>query len=209
VSESRGILVSLEGVEGAGKSTLADELERRFVERGREVLRRREPGGTSLGEAVRAVVLDPAHGEVSPWSELFLMLAARAQLVQEVVEPALAAGKVVLLDRFADASTAYQGAGRGLGIEQVRELNRIATRGRMPHRTLLLDLDPAEGRRRQLEAPDRMEREALDFHARVRAGYLRLAKDEPDRFVVVDAAQEPAQVVRVAWTALEPLLGAH
>jgi len=196
------LLISLEGVEGAGKSTLADALEQGLRASGHEVIRCREPGGTSLGEAVRAVVLDPAHAPVSPWSELFLMLAARAQLVREVVEPALAAGSYVLCDRFLDASTAYQGSGRQLGAEPVTELNRLATGGRWPDLTLLLDLDPAVGRGRQSHRPDRMEGEALDFHQRVRAGYLELADREPERVVRLDAALPREELAQSAWSAM-------
>lgn len=199
---ARGMLISLEGVEGAGKSTLADGLQERLAEAGAVVRRTREPGGTSLGEAVRAVVLDATHGEVSPWAELFLMLAARAQLVRELVEPALARGEVVLCDRYADASTAYQGAGRELGLEAVQELNRRATGGRFPDLTFLLDLDPREGRARQSHDPDRMEREDLDFHLRVREGYLELARRESERFVVLDARRDPAALLEAAWTVL-------
>jgi dTMP kinase len=201
-TDPRGLLITLEGVEGAGKSTLADALAERLRAAGHSVVRRREPGGTPLGEAIRAAVLDPAHGAghgVSPWAELFLMLAARAQLVHEVVEPALARGETVLLDRFADASTAYQGAGRLLGLEVVRALNRQATEGRSPDLTLLLDLDPASGRARQAHAPDRMERETLDFHRRVREGYLRLAALEPQRFCVLDASRPALSVLDAAW----------
>lgn len=198
----RGLLITLEGVEGAGKSTLADGLGARLRSAGHDVVRRREPGGTSLGEAIRSVVLDPAHAGdrgVSPWAELFLMLAARAQLVHEVIEPALAQGQTVLCDRFLDASTAYQGAGRLLGLETVRALNLQATAGRTPDVTLLLDLEPAAGRSRQAHAPDRMEQETLEFHRRVREGYLRLAAIEPERFAVLDATQPAAAVLDAAW----------
>lgn len=198
----QGLLITLEGVEGAGKSTLADAFAARLGEAGHTVIRRREPGGTSLGEAIRAVVLDPAHAGscgVSPWAELFLMLAARAQLVHEVIEPELARGHIVLCDRFLDASTAYQGAGRLLGVDTVRALNLQATRGRAPHLTLLLDLDPASGRSRQAHAPDRMEQESLEFHQKVRAGYLHLAALEPERFAVLDASQPAPRVLEAAW----------
>lgn len=205
MTEPVGRLITLEGVEGAGKSTLAEKIAERYREAGREVVRAREPGGTGLGEAIRAAVLDPAHGPVSPWSELFLMLAARAQLVQELVEPALAAGRIVLLDRYADASTAYQGGGRRLGIERVRALNRLATGGRMPDRTLLLDLDPEVGRARQGADPDRLEREDLSFHRRVREAYLELASLEPERFVVLDARRPPEELAGQAWKALQAL----
>jgi len=197
-----GLFVTLEGVEGAGKSTLADALEERLRAIGHTVVRLREPGGTSLGEAVRSVVLDPAHGDVCPWAELFLMLAARAQVVHERIEPDLAAGRTVICDRFIDASTAYQGAGRGLGIERVQELNRLATRGRSPDLTLLLDLDPAAGRRRQHDRPDRMEQADLQFHRAVRDGYRSIASAEPRRFVVLDAALPASDVARSAWEAL-------
>jgi dTMP kinase len=196
------MFLSLEGVEGAGKSTLAATLEAGLVACGQTVLRSREPGGTPLGEAVRTTVLDPDLGEVSAWSELFLMLAARAQLVQEVVEPALRRGDFVLCDRFLDASAAYQGAGRGLGIDRVTELNRLATGGLWPDLTLLLDLDPATGRRRQSHRPDRMEGETLDFHRRVREGYLQVARAEPDRFVVLDASRPPEELGAIAWDAM-------
>lgn len=197
-----GFLLTLEGVEGAGKSTLADQLEAWLRATGEEVVRTREPGGSSLGEGVRALVLDPAHGEISPWAELFLMLAARAQLVHELVAPALARGAVVLCDRYMDASVAYQGAGRGLGVEQVRELNRLATLATPPHLTLLLDLDPAAGRARQSHRPDRMEQADAAFHERVREGYLAAAAAEPSRFARLDARLDPARLAREAWAAL-------
>ena len=194
-----GCFISLEGGEGAGKSTLADALEERLHEAGRDVLRTREPGGTHFGEAVRAVVLDPAHPDVSPWAELFLMLAARSQLVYESIRPALAEGRVVLCDRFADASVAYQGVARGLGFEAVRELNRRATGGCMPALTLFLDLDPRTGRARQSGEADRMEREELDFHDRVRDGYRQVAAAEPDRVRTIDASRTATEVLEEAW----------
>jgi len=197
-----GLFLSFEGVEGCGKSTLATRLEQAFTVLGREVLRVREPGATGLGEAVRAVVLDPAHRPVEPWAELFLMLAARAQLVTALVEPALARDAVVLCDRFADASVAYQGHGRGLGADAVCELNARATRGVMPDRTFVLDLDPRAGRARQSGTPDRMEQEEMAFHDRVRAGYLAIAEAEPDRVRVLDASQPADRVAAAAWADL-------
>ena len=203
----RGCFISLEGGEGAGKSTLADGLESRLVECGRTVLRTREPGGTRFGEAVRAVVLDAAHTDVSPWAELFLMLAARAQLVHESVRPALERGEVVLCDRFADASVAYQGVGRGLGFDAVRELNRRATAECMPDLTLFLDLDPRIGRSRQSGEADRMEREEIDFHDRVRDGYRRVAGIEPARVHTLDASGSAAEVLESAWTLVTNVTG--
>lgn len=203
----RGCFISLEGGEGAGKSTLADALEGRLRECGYEVLRTREPGGTTFGEDVRSVVLDPAHPDVSPWAELFLMLAARAQLVHERIRPALGAGQVVLCDRFADASVAYQGVGRDLGFEAVRELNRRATGGCMPDLTLFLDLDPRVGRARQSGEADRMEREVFDFHDRVREGYRRIAEVEPGRVKMLDASRSAAEVLEEAWALVADVTG--
>lgn len=202
-----GYFLSLEGGEGAGKTTLADALEQRLRAAGRTVLRTREPGGTSFGESVRALVLDPAHTGVSSWAELFLMLAARAQLVAECIRPALERGEIVLCDRFADASVAYQGVGRGLGFEAVRELNRRATGGCMPDLTLWLDLDPAAGRRRQTGAADRMEREDLAFHERVREGYRMVAEAEPARVRRLDAGRPAAEVLEAAWPAVADVTG--
>jgi dTMP kinase len=195
----RGWFISLEGGDGAGKSTLADGLQARLEESGCQVFRTREPGGTSFGESVRAVVLDASHTDVSPWAELFLMLAARAQLVHEAIRPALERGDVVLCDRFADASVAYQGVGRGLGFDVVRELNRRATGDCMPDLTLFLDLDPRAGRARQSGEADRMEREQLDFHERVRAGYQQVADAEPERVRRLDASLTASQVLADAW----------
>ena len=203
----RGCFISLEGGEGAGKSTLADGLQSGLVECGRTVLRTREPGGTSFGEAVRAVVLDPAHTDVSAWAELFLMLAARAQLVHESIRPALERGEVVLCDRFADASVAYQGVGRGLGFEAVSDLNLRATVGCMPDLTLFLDLDPRVGRSRQSADPDRMELEEIAFHDRVRAGYQRVAGAEPARVHTIDASRSVAEVLEIAWDLVTDVTG--
>ena len=202
-----GHFISLEGGEGAGKSTLADGLQARLEECGLRVFRTREPGGTRFGESVRAVVLDASHTDVSPWAELFLMLAARAQLVHEAIRPALQRGEVVLCDRFADASVAYQGVGRGLGFEVVRELNRRATGDCVPDLTLFLDLDPEIGRARQSGEADRMEREQLDFHERVRAGYQRVADAEPGRVRRLDASSTPAGVLAEAWDLVRNVTG--
>lgn len=203
----QGCFISLEGGEGVGKSTLADGLHARLAKCGRRVLRTREPGGTGFGEAVRAVVLDPDRTDVSAWAELFLMLAARAQLVHESIRPALARGDVVLCDRFADASVAYQGVGRGLGFDAVRELNVRATSGCMPDLTLFLDLDPRAGRDRQSGDPDRMEREEIAFHDRVRDGYRRVAEAEPARVQTLDAGRSAAEVLETAWALVTNVTG--
>jgi dTMP kinase len=191
-----GILVSLEGGEGAGKSTVLATLQAELAATGREVVCTREPGGTPAGEAIRAVLLDPAM-HVLPETELLLMFAARAQLVRELVEPALARGAAVVCDRFTDASFAYQGGGRGLDMGRIAGLERWAAR-RKPDLTFLLDLGVDAGLARARGRggePDRIERESVEFFERVRATYLARAAAEPARFCLVDAGQPAERVV--------------
>jgi dTMP kinase len=193
-----GRLITLEGGEGAGKSTVLETVRERIAARGIDVVVTREPGGTGLGEAVRAIVLDPAHREVCAESELLLMFAARAQHVREVIAPSLAAGRWVLSDRFTDASYAYQGGGRGQPLERIAELERWTAPIRADL-TLLLDLPVAEGLARagaRGEA-DRIERESGDFFERVRAAYRRRAEADPARFRIIDSSR-PVDVVRDA-----------
>ncbi|WP_108471360.1 dTMP kinase [Rhodanobacter thiooxydans] len=197
---ARGKFISLEGGEGAGKSTLLAGL-REYIERhGIALVQTREPGGTGVGEAVRAIVLDPAQHGLAAETELLLMFASRAQLVREVIEPALAAGQWVLCDRFADASYAYQGGGRGQPAERIAELERWACAGVKPDLTLLLDLPVATGRARAAGRGDvdRIEVEADAFFERVRASYRERAAAEPQRFRVIDASQPPAAVLQAA-----------
>lgn len=205
---TRGRFISLEGGEGAGKSTLLSGLREYFAQHGIELVQTREPGGTPLGEAVRAIVLDPAKRGIEPEAELLLMFAARAQLVRELIEPALAAGRWVLCDRFTDASYAYQGGGRGQPRERIEILERWATEGLKPDLTLLLDLPVETGRARAAgrgEA-DRIESEADAFFERVRSTYRGLARQEPRRFRVIDASQSVDGVLRSAIDAVTPLL---
>ena len=199
----RGALITIEGIDGAGKSTLATALAGRLP-----VTLLREPGGVELSERIRALVKDPAL-MVDPRAEALLYAAARAQLVAERVEPLLADGTHVLLDRFVDSSLAYQGAGRGLGVDEVRAINRFGTGGLAPDRTLLLRIDPAAGRARQSgrgDEPDRLEREDDAFFSAIAAAYDALAAAEPARFVVIDAAQPPDAVLAEAVAALDGLL---
>jgi len=192
-----GRLITVEGLDGAGKTTLIGALSGALHERGREVLVLREPGGVALSERIRAPDKDPALA-VDPHAEALLYAAARAQLVTEQLRPLLADGRWIVLDRFVDSSLAYQGAGRELGIEEVRRLNRFATGGLTPDRTLLLRIDPAVGLARvagRAEDADRLEREAGAFFDRVAAAYDALAAAEPERVVLADAVR-----------ALEPLL---
>jgi dTMP kinase len=205
---SRGRLITIEGLDGAGKSTLALGLNSALGERGIRVELLREPGGVPLSERIRALVMDPAF-TVDPRAEALLYAAARAQLVRERLRPALDAGVMVLLDRFVDSSLAYQGAGRELGIEPIRAINLLATGSLAPDRTLLLRIAPADGRARQdtrAGAPDRLEREDDAFFTRIAAAYDELALAEPERFRVIDADQPPTRVLADALLAIEDLL---
>jgi dTMP kinase len=168
----------------------------------------REPGGVRVSERVRELVKDP-ESRIGPRAEALLYAAARAQLVDEAIEPLLRAGAWVLLDRFVDSSLAYQGAGRGLGIDAVREINNFATGGLTPDRTLLLNVDPALGSSRSRSralTPDRLEREQADFFERIATAYLELARAEPARIRTIDASGSPAEVLSAALAALEDLL---
>jgi len=203
-----GRLVTIEGLDGAGKTTLAAGLVSALAARGVEAVLLREPGGVALSERIRALVKDPAL-RVGGAAEALLYAAARAQLVEERVRPLLDDGSWVLLDRFVDSSLAYQGAARGLGVDRVRELNRFATGGLVPDRTLLLALDPAAGRARLAgrgEEPDRLEAEDATFFARVAAAYGDLAREEPERIRVIDAGVAEPEVLAAALAALEDLL---
>jgi dTMP kinase len=206
----RGKLITLEGGEGAGKSTLLAGLRQHLVEQGVDLVLTREPGGTPLGEAVRAIVLDPALRGMSAETELLLMFASRAQLVRECIEPALTAGRWVLCDRFTDASYAYQGGGRDIPMERIATLEQWATNGLAPDLTLLLDLPVATGRARAAGRgdADRIEAEADGFFERVRAAYRARAAAEPGRFRVIDANQTPAEVLAAAIEATRHLFGA-
>jgi len=188
----RGILITIEGIDGAGKSTLAAALVPALAARGHEALLLREPGGVELAERVRALVKDPAL-PVAPRAEALLYAAARAQLVEELLRPRLQAGGWALLDRFTDSSLAYQGAGRTLAIADVARLSEWATEGLVPDLTVVLDLDPEVGLARAGD-PDRLEAEPLDFHRRVRQGFLDLAAAAPARYAVIDASRDPDEV---------------
>lgn len=184
----RGLLISLEGVEGSGKTTHLLGLKNYLKGKGYKVLALREPGGTSIGEKVRRVLLSQDNQGMFPLTELFLYLASRAQLVEEKIKPALSKGYIVLLDRFSDATFAYQGYGRGVEEETVKSLNNLATQGINPDLTIILDVGVSLGLERARgggEAGDRMEREPLGFHRRVRRGYLALARREPQRIKIV------------------------
>jgi len=193
---SGGLFITLEGGDGVGKSTQAALLEEWLTGRGRTVLRTREPGGTDAGVEIREIVLHH-RGDIAPRAEALLYAADRAHHISTVVRPALARGEVVVQDRYIDSSVAYQGAGRVLDAQQIRDLSLWAAEGLLPDLTILLDLDERTARARldtSRTRYDRLEAERSEFHARVRAAYLALADDEPDRFLVVDAARPVEEI---------------
>lgn len=211
------MFITFEGIEGSGKSTQARLFARRLARAGRRSLLTREPGGTRIGREIRRVLLHPAHRKMVPEVELALYFADRAQHLREVVWPALAEGRVVVSDRFTDSTVAYQGHGRRLSQRLIQSLDRIMTGRFRPRYTVLLDLAPEQGLRRArkrnragglAKSEGRFEREQLEFHRRVRKGYLRMARRERGRFVVVPAAGSPPEVHEVIWRKLARRLGA-
>ena len=196
---SKGFLISLEGPEGAGKTSVLEALIPVLEDRGVEVLTTREPGGVLIGEKIREVILDPSHTEMDPKTELLLYIASRRQHLVEKVLPALAAGKLVIMDRFIDSSVAYQGFGRGLDIDAIDWLNEFATDGLKPDLTLYFDIEVEEGLARIAANSDRevnrLDMEGLDLHRKVRQGYLSLLEKEADRIVKIDASLPLDQVI--------------
>lgn len=190
--EERGLLITFEGPEGSGKTTLITAVADLMGQRGEMPLVIREPGGTDLGERIRNILLDPASEEMCGETELLLMVASRAQLVREKIAPALTAGRIILCDRFADASVAYQGYGRELGENVVHLVNRVALGELQPDLTFLCMLPPEQGQARlQNRATDRLDREVADFHRKVYAGYQMMANSGDVRFQVIDATAAP------------------
>lgn len=203
----RGRFITLEGGEGAGKSSNLEYIRQRLQQAGKDVVFTREPGGTPLGEAIRGLLLDHRQTAMADDTELLLMFAARAQHLAELIRPALERGQWVLCDRFTDATYAYQGSGRGIATERIRLLEQWVQAGLRPDLTFLLDLPVSVGLQRagQRSEPDRFEREQHAFFERVRAGYLELARSEPQRYRVIDASQPLAQV----QTQLDQVLSAY
>jgi dTMP kinase len=186
------IFITFEGPDGSGKTTQAQLLANDLKRQGVDVVLTREPGGTPIGDQIRAVLHDRTNTAMTPCAEFLLYSASRAQLVEQLVRPALTAGRVVISDRFYDSSLAYQGYGRGLDLAALHDITRFATGGLVPHLTLYLDLQPDQGLQRRLLGDgewNRLDQEALAFHRRVRAGYLELAGREPERWRVIDAAR--------------------
>ncbi len=194
-----GFFITLEGIEGAGKTTIAKRLENWFHEQGRPVFRTREPGGTEIGESLRELILN-AERPLSVQAELLLLEAARAQIMDEIILPALEEGKVVILDRHSDSTTAYQGYGRGVEISLIARINRFACQGRAPDLTFLLDVDVHTGLQRAQKVKeranfqDRFETEAVEFMQRIREGFLQIAQQEPQRIAVI-SARENSEIV--------------
>jgi len=193
------MFVTFEGPEGAGKTTLITALATRLRAEGHTVLVTREPGAGEFGTQVRRILLE--SGDVHPRAELFLFLADRSNHVETIVKPALARGEIVLCDRYADSTVVYQGHARGLDIDLLRDLNRVATGGLQPRFTFLLDLPPSVGLSRGTKG-DRMDREPIEFHEKVRAGFLSEAQRDPARWVVVDAEQSPQTIQDVVFAQL-------
>lgn len=203
----KGLFITLEGGDGAGKSTQIDNITRFFEEKGLVVVHTREPGGTQIGEKLRDILLDKNNSEMSPVTEMMIYASSRAQHVREKIVPALERGEIVICDRFVDSSIAYQAYGRGLG-DMVAEVNNHATGGLSPDITFWMDIDPAAGRARASRAGDldRLELEKLDFHYRVYEGYKKIAESEPERVKRIDASETVDKIRDKIYGHLDDLL---
>ena len=206
-STAPGLFVCFEGGDGAGKSTQVRLLTEHLTSRGGDVLVTRQPGGTALGARIRELVLHGDH--VSPRAEALLFAADKAHHVDELIRPALAAGRVVITDRYTDSSIAYQGAGRDLGADEIRDLQHWAVAGLLPDLTIVLDVSPELGRARRGDVHDRLESEADAFHSAVRQGFLDLAALDPDRYLVLDAGLPPEEIHALVVVGLDALLGSR
>ncbi|UCH50698.1 MAG: dTMP kinase [Chloroflexota bacterium] len=201
------LFITFEGSEGCGKSTQARALWRKLSRLSIPAVLTHEPGGTALGNQLRHVLKRGRQDKISPIAELFLFAACRIQLVTEVIRPNLEQGKVVICDRFADSTTAYQGYGRGLDLETVKKINDLATQGTTPHLIIFLDIPTQTGlSRKKSTANDRFEAEDIAFHNKVRAGYLKLAAEEPERWLVIDANLPRARIGKIIWDRVKQLL---
>jgi dTMP kinase len=204
------LFITFEGGEGSGKSVQAKELYRRLSQLAIPALLTHEPGGTSFSKKVGRWLKWGQDTEISPLAELMLFNACRAQLVDEVIQPALKSGKVAISDRYADSTTAYQGYGRELDLAMVKAVNKAATQGLTPDLTILLDMPVEKGlARKQAEKQDRFEQEALAFHQRVRRGYLKLAAEEPERWLVVDGTKPKEAIADIIWQRVNQLLSSR
>lgn len=207
----RGFFITFEGNEGAGKSIQVEILASHLREEGHKVAVTREPGGTRIGEQIRAITHDPKNVDLDAKAEAYLMAAARAQHVREIIAPALENGKIVVSDRFVDSSIAYQGYGRRLGAETIEELNALAVNGALPDVTILLNVNPELGMKRRESSTkehDRLDLQQKEFYERVHEGYLELATKNASRFIVVDASQSIEAVATVVWQSVKGVLPA-
>ncbi|MFC1551770.1 dTMP kinase [Candidatus Latescibacterota bacterium] len=203
----KGYLITFEGIDGSGKSTQANLIHARLNDSGRTAIILREPGGTELGEKIRALLLDNAFSDMTPHTELFLYLAARAQITARVIVPALNRGEDVIMDRYIDSTAAYQGRGRGLGMEEMIGLNRVATGGLVPDMTFVIDCDPEKAMRRLTAEPDRLESEGIAFMKKVREGFLALRDHDVHRIVVCDGNRGVEEIERDIVARLRDDLG--
>lgn len=209
MTAKKGIFITMEGPDGAGKSTQIDLLKKYLEDKGYNILLTRDPGGNDISEAIRGIILNKDFTEMGYMTELLLYASARAQLVKENIKPALEAGTAVIADRFVDSSAVYQGIGRGLGIDTVYKVNEFALQGIMPDMTILMDLDAEVGlaRKKNQAELDRMERESVDFHKKVVAGYRDLVDRYPERILKVDAALQVQEIHDIIVANIEKKLG--
>ena len=201
-----GLFITFEGGEGCGKSTQSRLLLKKLQQENVPAVLTHEPGGTSLGNEVRTVLKREKGSSISPQAELFLFAASRAQLVAEVIRPALEDGKVVICDRFTYSTLVYQGYGRGLDLTAIEIVNNMATQGLKPDLVIFLDISPEQGLARKRSLKDRFELEDLSFHRRVREGYLKIAAAEPDRWLVIDASLPKGKIAEIIWDSVSPLV---
>jgi len=201
-----GLFITFEGGEGCGKSTQSRLLLKRLEQQNVPVVLTHEPGGTSLGNELRKTLKRKQGSSISPQAELFLLAASRAQLVAELIRPALEEGKVVLCDRFTHSTMVYQGYGRGLDFTAIKMVNNMATRYLNPDFIILLDISPEQGLARKQSLKDRFELEDLSFHRRVREGYVKMAAAEPDRWLVIDASLPKGKIAEIIWDRVSQLL---
>ena len=201
-----GLFITFEGGEGCGKSTQSRLLLKKLEQRNIPVVLTHEPGGTALGNELRKTLKRKRDSSISPQAELFLLAASRAQLVAELIRPALEEGKVVLCDRFTHSTMVYQGYGRGLDFTAIKMVNNMATRNLNPDLIILLDISPEQGLARKQSLKDRFELEDLSFHRRVREGYLKIAAAEPDRWLVIDASLPKGKIAEIIWDRVSQLL---
>lgn len=204
-----GLFITFEGGEGCGKSTHSRLLLKKLEQLNIPVVLTHEPGGTALGDELRKALKRKRGSSISPRAELFLVAASRAQLVAEVIRPALQEGKVVLCDRFTHSTMVYQGYGRGLDFTAIQMVNNMATRNLNPDLIILLDISPEQGLARKQSLKDRFELEDLSFHRRVREGYVKMAAAEPDRWLVIDASLPKGKVAKIIWNRVSKLLPSH